>query len=189
MLEIVVPRELLNQEKADDFDDLIILVNGEEVDGNEVSSRCYRTLSIPLPPNTEEIEIIASLIYWGMVKPPPLTVATDKNDYESGESITVKDITCSFVDEDVIIEIIDPEREIYKKITVPRMAGPFSTSIVVEGEHPLNDTCTAKATYAGQSDTSTFVVPEFPMSIIIFATAVSLIFVTRFIPNLKIGSD
>ena len=80
MPEIVVPRELLNQEKADDFDDLIILVNDEEVDGNEVSSRCYRTLSIPLPPNTEEIEIIASLIYWGMVKPPPLTVATDKND-------------------------------------------------------------------------------------------------------------
>jgi len=38
------------------------------------------------------------------------------------------------------------------------------------------------------SATSTFVVPEFPVSMIIFATAVSLIFVTRLIPNLKIGS-
>jgi len=36
--------------------------------------------------------------------------------------------------------------------------------------------------------TGTSVIPEFPMSMIIFATAVSLIFVTRLIPNLKIGS-
>ncbi len=36
--------------------------------------------------------------------------------------------------------------------------------------------------------TSTFVVPEFPVSIIIFATAVSFIFVIRLIPKLKIGS-
>jgi len=33
------------------------------------------------------------------------------------------------------------------------------------------------------------VVPEFPVSMIIFGIAVSLIFFTRLIPNLKIGSD
>ena len=89
----------------------------------------------------------------------------------------------------MIIEILNPEGELYKTVSAtPKINGQFSTSIVVEGEHVINSTYTVRATYAGQSATSTFVVPEFPLSLIIFATAVSLIFVTRLIPNLKIGS-
>ncbi len=89
----------------------------------------------------------------------------------------------------MIIEILNPEGEPYKTVSAtPNINGQFSTSIVVEGEHVINSTYTVRATYAGLSDTSTFVVPEFPVSIVIFGIAVSLIFVTRLIPNLKIGS-
>ena len=123
-------------------------------------------------------------------KPPPsLHVATDKNNYEVGETITVSGSTCYVLDKDVIIEILNPEGELYRTVsTTPNINGQFSTSIVVEGEHAINSTYTVKATYAGLSDTSTFVVPEFPVTMIIFATAVSLVLVTRLIPNLKIGS-
>ncbi len=83
------------------------------------------------------------------------------------------------MDEEVIIEVLDPEAELHKKLSVTPVDAIFSTSLVVEGEHAINGTYTAKATHGKQSATSTFVMPEFPVSIIIFATAVSLIFVTR----------
>ncbi len=93
------------------------------------------------------------------------------------------------MDKDVNIEILNPEGEVYETVSAtPKINGQFSTSVVVEGEHAINGTYTARATYAGETGTSTFVVPEFPVSMIISATAVSLIFVTRLIPNLKIGS-
>ncbi len=87
------------------------------------------------------------------------------------------------------IQILNPRGEVYETVSAtPKINGQFSTSVVVEGEHAINGTYTARATYAGETGTSTFVVPEFPMSMIIFGIAVSFIFVTRLIPNLKIGS-
>ncbi len=116
-------------------------------------------------------------------------IAIDKNNYEVKEKITVTSRTWHILDSDVIIEIPNPEGELYKTVSAtPNISEQFSTSIVVECEHAINGTYTARATYAGQSDTSTFVVPEFAVSMIISSTAASLIFVTRLIPNLKIGS-
>jgi len=192
-LEIVVPRELVNQDTQSSVDEPLYVVvythDYLEVDGKQVSSPCSRTLSIPFPAGTKEIEFGSFLRGRPLAEPPPLSVSTDKHNYELGESITVRGRTCSFLDEEVNIQILNPEGEVYKTVSAtPNINGQFSASIVVEGEHVINGNYTTRATYAGQSDTITFVVPEFPVSIIIFATAISFIFVTRLIPSLKIGS-
>jgi len=187
--EIIVPRVLINPIINGQDDDFIILVNGEEWEYEEVStSSCFRTISFELPAGSEEIDIIHSiagnLTPDQFLRPPPsIHVATDKNNYELGETITVSGSTCYVLDKGVNIEILNPEGEVYKTVSAsPNINDQFSTSLIVEGVNAFNGTYTARATYAGESATSTFVVPEFPVSMIIFTSAVSLIFITRLTP-------
>ena len=111
-------------------------------------------------------------------------IATDKNNYDVGETITVSGRTCHVLDKGVTIEILNPEGELYKTISAtPNINGQFSASLVVEGEHGINGTYIARTTDGMQTSSPTFVVPEFPVTIIIFATAVSLTLATRIIPK------
>ena len=193
LLEIVIPRVLVNANIEGQDDEFIILIDGGEKWEYEevIISPLFRAISLALPAGSEEIEIIDISIGIGRPLPrPTIHVATDKSNYEVGERIIVFGSTGAALRTGVNIEILNPEGEHYRTLHAsPNINGQFAASLVVSGEHALNGTYTAKAIHGKQSTTSTFVVPEFPMSMIIFATAVSLIFVTRLIPNLKIGSS
>ncbi len=149
------------------------------------SSLCSITYSIKFPSHSNEIEI-----QWSpSLGPPavinPLYVSTDKNNYKLGEIITVSGCTVlSFYDDkEVILEVLNPEGRIYKTISVtPNTNGSFSSSFVLEGVLAINGSYTAKATYSGQSATSSFVVPEFPaFSLPILASALFVILATRLV--------
>ena len=48
--------------------------------------------------------------------------------------------------------------------------------MTVEGELGIDGSYTARATYAGSTESSTFIVPEFPLAVLLaFAVAVSMI--------------
>ena len=194
-IQLTIPRNMLDS-KVDTRDrNFIVLVDGVEPGYEEVSkSPCFRTLSIAIPAGTQEIEIISHLDprspFKGQTVVSPVHVSTEDTNYDVGETITITGCTSLGLDDnEVVLEVLNPEGKVYRTLPViPNIDGTFSTSLVVEGEQALNGTYTARATYAGHSTITTFVVPEFPLSIIIFATAVSFIFATRLIPNLKIGS-
>jgi len=194
---IAIPRAILDarfEGGTGDDDEFIVLVDGEETVYEEISTTsCARTLLIPISAGSEEIEVIATyaLASSGIDRSFPATspaffIATDKPDYKQGEVITVYGRTCWIVSEEVIIEVLDPEGEIYSTASItPKNDGSFSTSLIVEGEHAINGTYTTTATYAGVSASSSFVVPEFPaFTMLILATAVSLILAIRLNRNI-----
>lgn len=195
-IEITVPRNLFDSKIDHQDDDFIVLVGiregvtHEEVEYEEVKSPCFRTLSVKFPAGYKRIEIIGSGTGYSPTGTavPPVYVATDKNNYEVGEDIKISGCTSLALDDkEVILELLNPEGRPYRTVSVaPNMDGSFLTTLVVEGEEAINGTYTAKATYAGQTATSTFVIPEFQLlSLIIFASAISFILATRIMARLK----
>lgn len=195
-LEITVPREFTTGLPLSES--LILLLNGEEIESfEEISnSSCFRTLSIRLPAvdSSEELELLEIIgANVGMMpiieKISPVYVTTDRNDYQQGEVVTISGCTSlGLQDKEVVVEILNPESEVYKSLSVaPAIDGSFSTTIIVEGERGINGTYAVKATYASQSSSSHFVVPEFPLfGIIIFAIAISFILLTRISAELRV---
>jgi len=194
MIEITIPRDLLDSKIIDPLvtEDgaFFVVTNGEESQFKETSSSaCFRNLSIQFPHGTKQIEIISI-----MINPPdrsiipPIYITTDKNNYEYGETITISGCTSLALDNtELVLDVLNPEGETYKNITiVPTIDGSFSTSLVVEGPLGIDGTYTAKATYAGQSESRNFAVPEFSgFGLIIFAIALSAVLVTRLMPKLN----
>lgn len=184
---IRLPRNLLDRYAEGTFR---VYVDRLEVEYEEVnSSPCFRVLAIELKPDAKEIRI--SNDYGGFVTeniPPPQTVVApvyiiaDRSSYEVEDVITVSGCTDLSLDEgEVTLEILSPIGEVYgTKAIVPGMNGSFSASFKVSGDHVINGTYLAKATYAGKSVTTAFIVPEFPQFVgITLALALFLVFCKR----------
>lgn len=63
MLEITMPRQLIDSKINGDDDEFIVLVDGDDSEFEETSTTSTeRTLSIPVPAGTEEIEIIGTQV-------------------------------------------------------------------------------------------------------------------------------
>ncbi len=184
-LEIVIPRNLIDARTdggSGDDDDFIVLVDGEEETSEETNkSPCFRTLLIPVPGGAEEIEIIATSIYGIPTRVLPIYLATDNNAYQEGEVITISGCTNLTLDDKIIdIDIVNPEGKIYRAASIaPKIDGSFLTSTVAKGDRAINGTYAVRATYAGQSVSSSFVVPEFSLSnvlVLIFGISLVMIF-------------
>jgi hypothetical protein len=197
VLEITLPRNLIDS-KIDHKDDTFMVLADTELvrykQGYEEpdSSPCFRTLTIQFPAGSRQIEISTTHL---MGRPEtarslvvPIYIATDKNNYELDEEISISGCTSLALDgKELFLEILNPEGKIYETTSItPKIDGSFATSLSVEDELAINGTYTARATYAGKSATSSFVVPEFPLfAPIIFATAISMILLMRLMPKLE----
>ncbi len=195
-VEIAIPRNLADPQSSGE-DKFAVLVDGDEqYEYKEVNkSPCFRMLLIPFHSGSKEIEIIEALVKLAtsqnmpiksnmtvFTEVPPIYITADKNSYITGELIKISGCTnLGLDDKGVILEVLNPHGRIYKTTTVaPNVDGTFSTSFPLEGDLATNGTYTVKASYAGQSATSSFVVPEFSFFVmIIFASALSLIVATR----------
>jgi len=183
LITISIPRNLADPKVNEKDGTFTVLVDGNEPAYEEVNnSNCFRTLSVPFAAGSEEIEIITSVEFpttpdmTGVTSVAPVYVKTDKPYFEAGETITVSGCTnLALHDEEVTLDIIDPEGEVFKTLSLdPNPDGTFSTSLAIEDEHAIDGTYTVKATYAGESATNAFVVPEFPFNLMVIA-AVGLI--------------
>lgn len=74
---ITIPRELLDAKYRDQDDTFFVLVDGEEIDFDELKTDTERTLTIQFPEGAEEIEVIGT----------EASVSTDKKVYTYGEKI------------------------------------------------------------------------------------------------------
>jgi|GEM_PF-2556305 len=188
-VEIVIPRNLSDPGYSED-EDFIVLADGQETEIEEVKkSPCFRALVIDVPTGSEQIEIIGtSLTIPGQPKPtvPPVYIATDKNNYSGRENVSISGCTNLALDDSQIsVELLNPEGQTYLQSPVyPNRDGSFAASFFVGGEQIINGTYTATATYAGETTTSTFVVPEFPVNLMIIV-AVGL---TGAVVVLRLGS-
>ena len=193
-IELTVPRNLVDSKINVDgrmYDvDLLVSVDGDNVPSEEINaSPCFRTISFDLLAGSKQIfvsgisgfapeeekdeeddETESSSIY----------ITTDKNHYKQGEAITVSGCTyLNLDDENLVLEVMNPEGQIFKTVLVtPNSDGSFSTSMVAEGDLAMDGTYTARATYAGETASSTFIVPEFPLAALLaFAVGISAIMI------------
>ncbi|MGH9877062.1 MAG: hypothetical protein ACRD5H_05440 [Nitrososphaerales archaeon] len=165
---IVVPRSLVDSRFGagmGDDDEFIVLIDGEEESYDEVGkSRCFRTISVQLPYDADEIEIVGSETGYNPIprihRMDPFYVAMYKHD----NLINVEGCTnYSLGDEDVVFEILDQEGKVRQKVSVtPDIDGTFADSFVIEDELAAGGNYTVRATYGGYT-----YVPEFPISLII----------------------
>lgn len=173
MLELTIPRNLIDPREADGQDaEFIVVVEPEVRKIKEIGkSVCFRTILIDIPGGTEEIEIIGLSVPEGIQSAdvPPVYVSTDKTYYSQGELVMISGCTNLTLNaNEVILEARNPEEKIYRIMSIrPSATGEFSTSMIIRGELAVNGTYTVKARYAGEGTASTFVVPEFPVSLII----------------------
>ncbi len=197
--QVTVPRNLIDVKRTDGTDDIFtVLLDGKEISKVEEinSSPCFRTLSIPFDAGTKTIDIIAAMI--PEITTPrrsdvaPIYITTDKSNYEPREEIKVSGCTSLALDDKyVVLEYIFPKGGHINTggLETPNIDGSFSDSLcfgfgcrsVTRGNLThgyniaINGTYTVKATYAGQSATSSFfVVPEFPFAIIIVSVAIGV---------------
>ncbi len=61
-LTITLPRGLIDATIGSEDDDFFVLVDGEEVDFEEIATSTDRTLTIQFPAGAEEIEIIGTMV-------------------------------------------------------------------------------------------------------------------------------
>jgi predicted secreted protein with PEFG-CTERM motif len=61
-LTLTIPRSILDATMNGEDDDFFILIDGEEIDFDEIISSTGRTLTIPFPTGAEEIEIIGTWV-------------------------------------------------------------------------------------------------------------------------------
>jgi len=61
-LTITLPRGLIDAQIGSEDDDFFVLVDGEEVDFEEIATSTDRTLTIQFPAGAEEIEIIGTMV-------------------------------------------------------------------------------------------------------------------------------
>lgn len=193
IIEITIPRDLIDAKEleSNEDDSFVVLVDGEEQNYEEVNnSPCFRTISIKFPKGEQEIEITAGYLSPRAITtiPPSVYIDTDKDNYGKGEVIMVSGCTSlSIDDKELVLEILNPDGKTYRTISItPNIDGSFSTSFVVEGYQAINGTYVARATYAGESAMSTFVVPEFPVSVLIASLAVGLMVVIMRLRSLKL---
>ncbi|MGH9922936.1 MAG: hypothetical protein ACRD38_09305, partial [Nitrososphaerales archaeon] len=169
-LELTIPRNLLSAEFEPYVDDeFIVLVDGEEVSSEEVNKTlCFRTLSVKFSGGSEEIEIIG--ISATIARVPPVHVTTERGSYPR-DLVKVSGCTdLALDDSQVIVELSNPVGQSYLRSPLyPNGDGSFSATFFIEGEPIINGTYTATATYAGHSAASSFIVPEFPVNLMVIA--------------------
>ena len=189
--ELTVPRNLVDSKIFVDgrlFDvDLLVSVNGENVKSEEINtSPCFRTVSFDLAAGSTQIFVSGVTAFLPEEDEddseedgfPSIYISTDKDNYKQAELITISGCTSLGLDDkNVVLEVINPEGQVFKTVLVtPDSDGSFSAQMTVEGELGIDGTYTARATYAGETESSTFIVPEFPLAALLaFAVAVSMI--------------
>ena len=179
ILEIIVPRDLLDATIPGDGDDkFIILIDGQESNYQQVNSlACFRTISIKIDSNAD-VEIIATSIPEHPLNSymPPLYMTVNKPDVDS-KVVTVSGCTdLKLDDKQVILKVINTQTEKPKIVSVtPDINGSFSSAVDVE-DLGGNGNYTVTAIYAGKSTSETVeVVPEFPTGIIVLLISISFI--------------
>jgi len=192
--ELTVPRNLLDSKVFVDgrlFDvDLLVSVDGKNVKSEEINtSPCFRTVSFDLPAGSKQIFVSGVTAFLPEEDDdeseedefPPIYISTDKDNYKQGELITISGCTSLELDDkNLALEVINPEGQIFKTVAItPNSDGSFLTKMTVEGELGVDGTYTARATYAGETESSTFVVPEFPLAALL-ALAVGISVITVF---------
>ena len=191
--ELTVPRDLVDSKIFVDgrlFDvDLLISVNGENVKSEEINtSPCFRTVSFDLPAGATQIFVSGVTAFVPEEDDeedseedgfPSVFISTDKDNYKQGELITISGCTSLGLDDkNLVLEVINPEGQVFRTVLVtPNGDGSFSAKMTVEGELGIDGTYTARATYAGETESSTFVVPEFPLAAL-FALAAGISAIT-----------
>lgn len=188
--ELTVPRNLLDSKVFVDgrlFDvDLLVSVDSENVDSEEINaSPCFRTISFDLPAGSKQIFVSGVTPFVPEEDEdesedeefPSIYISTDKSNYKQGELITISGCTSLELDDkNLALEVINPEGQVFKTVAVtPNGDGSFLTKLTVEGELGIDGTYTARATYAGETESSTFVVPEFPLALLALAAGISVI--------------
>jgi predicted secreted protein with PEFG-CTERM motif len=186
--ELTVPRNLLDSQVFVDgrlFDvDLLVSVDGKNVESEEINATpCFRTVSFDLPAGSKQI-FVSGVTAFPLQEDedeedefPPIYISTDKDNYKQGELITISGCTSLQLDDkNLALEVINPEGQVFKTVAVtPNGDGSFLTKLTVEGELGIDGTYTARATYAGETESSTFVVPEFPLALLALAAGISVI--------------
>ena len=61
-LEIILPRNLIDSKIGDEDDIYFVLIDADEVEFTEVKTQDFRTLTIPIPAGSDEIEIIGTKV-------------------------------------------------------------------------------------------------------------------------------
>jgi predicted secreted protein with PEFG-CTERM motif len=181
ILEIAMPTDLVNTDPNSSNRQFYVLINGEELHYQESPSPpCFRTLSIEFGQNSQEIEIIGEAVM-ETTQPmnaymSPVYVTMNKSNVDS-KVITLSGCTDLKLDGSrVLFNIKNMQTLNHKYISViPDMKGSFSTSISVE-DIGDNGTYVVDTNYAGH-DTSEIitVVPEFPISVVVFLISTSLL--------------
>ncbi len=180
MIDITMPRQLVDSILAGEDDVFMVLVDEKDAEYDEVATtNCFRTISIPFHIGDEEIYIVGGGIPEALpTTVPPVHVSTGSGNYSTGQIITIAGCTSlGSHDEEVVLEILNPEGKLYRTMSVtPTIDGSFSTVLHLNGELATNGSYTVKATYAGYT-----YVPEFPISILIAVVAIgSAVIISRF---------
>ncbi|MGH9922935.1 MAG: hypothetical protein ACRD38_09300, partial [Nitrososphaerales archaeon] len=137
VLTIVVPRNAVDAKfdgGGGDDDEFIVLVDGEEQSYEELDkSLCFRTISIEMPYDAEEIEIIGTetLGY----NPVPRIERVDPfyaSIYRHGNVINIEGCTnLALDDKEVTLEVLSSEGKVYQASSVPlNFDGTFSGSLI-----------------------------------------------------------
>ncbi len=158
------------------------------------SSPCFHTFAVNLPVGSERIMVATAVIPEGTyekVVVPPVNITTDKNNYELGETITLSGCTSLALDDkNVILSLLEESSSLVIDTNVtPNPDGSFSYTLCVQcgidtiggkAGSVVNGTYVVRATYAGHSATTSFVIPEFPVfGVIILAISISFILAIR----------
>ncbi len=187
-IEIVIPRDLLDRRDIEDGSDesFFVLAGDREVEYQELKNNsCYRAISVQFHKGVEKLEILSA--YQRSVEElysvlQPLNIISNTI-YNSGETVVIEGCTSLALDEGgVRIDVLDPQGKIYKTLSVmPQIDGTFSTSFVLDDKDNFDAIYSVTATYGNYT-----AVPEFSgIGLIILATTLSVVLVTKLIPQIN----
>lgn len=186
LVELSIPRNLFDESYEQSDDPFFVILDGSEVEYEETGTNsCYRTIAVKFLSGSKSIEF-AKTVSGNTVRQtyvPPIQLFSSAT-YHAGETINIQGCTSLALDEgNVRIDVLEQQARVYKTLSVtPQIDGTFSTSFIIDDNANPNVVYTIAATYGNYT-----AVPEFSgIGLIILATALSVVLVTRLIPKISV---
>jgi len=132
-LTITLPRELIDAKIGDKDDDFLVLVDRKEMYFDETTTSTDRTLVILFPAGAEEIEIIGTNSFAQSDEVPFLTVRTDDNHYDEGDTVVISGKVSSVIpDAPIILQLWYEGNLLDAAQFDPAQDGSYSHTIIAE---------------------------------------------------------
>lgn len=164
--DVVIPRNLFDSKMGNlNVDDsFFVLVNGREGNFDEISTSCFRSLSIKLDSESKKIEIVGTNLLMGpepvMSEVLPVNVRSDRLVYSKGDKMTISGCTSlNMKPDEVEIEILNQARIIKTATVVPNPDGTFFYAVAIDDDFDYGY-YTVRATFAGNTALEDFSVKE-----------------------------